>query len=160
MAEVARSFPCPECGEKVAIERIAIVSVHSELDARLNDPEFLRHVVRRQGLAIGAEMTKRGLVTVSNGRADDRNMTVPYRAVAGVVSPTIVATMEERIAKRQDEVAQEVIEDAARRINHFGSHYGYDSVPKSVAREALADALKATRERRRALATVQAEVVT
>jgi hypothetical protein len=138
-----RSYPCPECSETVPQSRLATVSYHSEIDSRIDDPDLMRHVMRSRAAEMGARLLRDGFIQFHRGPIDRRELRFPLRATIGVVSPNHVATLEERIAARQREVAERLISIAAVGINGWGSHYGQDWLFKAQAITSIKEALQA-----------------
>lgn len=140
-----REYPCPECSETVSQDRVSIVTMVTPFDDRNMNPGFLEHIKRSSAHALVDELIKGGFIVLKDGPSDPREFRTSLIATLGVVSPKTVATLEQRVAKRQSEVAQKVVVEAARRIRQWGSAYsGEDgSIRKSQAIDALRDAMKA-----------------
>src|SRR5258708_6332965 len=41
-----RDYPCPECGDQVDMNRVAVLDAHAMIDSRIDDPEFQQHAKR------------------------------------------------------------------------------------------------------------------
>ena len=78
------------------------------------------------------------------------DMSFGVRATLGVVSPSVVASMEQRIAQNQQAVAQEVAKEAAGLIATWNSrHYGPNGyISKDQAISEVKAALSAVLKRR------------
>jgi hypothetical protein len=120
--ESSRSYACPECSDSIPQERLAVVQYHSLVDSRINDPEFVRHAKDSAAHNIVASLLKGGFIRFERGPNDDRELQYPMRATVGVVSLTQVATLEQRIADHQEELARDVIDEAARQIRNWRSN--------------------------------------
>lgn len=137
----SRDFPCPQCSDQVATERLGILQHHAELWR--DDTRYVEAAMTDAAKYLGREMLKHGFIQfeflppakedVFGGR---------LRATVGVVAPTVVASMEERIAERQTEIARHVVSEAARRIYNCGADYGWTSIRKERAEEILHEAIK------------------
>ena len=138
-----RDYPCPECADMIPLARVATVEFHSLLDTRIHDPEFTKHARRRAVQGMLAGIFNKGFVTFEMGKPNTYQMTRPMIATLGVVSPTKIASIEERVAQRQNLVAQAVLDRAARRIRAWASNQQgpTGSVPKEVAIGDFRDAL-------------------
>jgi hypothetical protein len=117
--ETSRSYPCPECSGSIPQERLEVVQYHGMVDMRDydGDPEFKRYVARNAAHNFVDALLQEGFIRYESGPGDSSlGMRVPIRATLGVVSPRHVATLEQRIAVRQEELAREVIIEAERQI--------------------------------------------
>ena len=159
--ETAREFPCPQCSEMVAEQRLHLMQEHSELDTRVRDPEYRRHVEKDAAHRMVAKLIDDGFIKFEWGESNEQRMCRPCVATLGVVSKAVVASLEERIAIKQDDVAREVAEEAKRRISVWGSDYSGDEGPvrKVQAREAVSEALVSVLRKRADLRRAQAETV-
>lgn len=148
--ETSRRYPCPECSETVPQDRIAVMSKHHLVQSGVDDPDFMGHVRRHSAHELIDGLLHRKLISFERGRDDPYEMTFPIIATVGVVSPNVVATLEQRVAERQDEVAREVAAAAAAGIRIWGSHYTGDegSIHKAQAVDAVNEALKRVLEKR------------
>jgi hypothetical protein len=142
--ETARAFPCPECAPKVDHERIALVYSEVQASAQYSaEPEYQAAILRDAAHAIVDELLRGGYIKQVVGDLDNMSMSNPIRCTLGVVSPSVVATMEARIAERQGEVADRVAEEAKRLIGVWGSHYGHTTLTKDQACRSVSEALDA-----------------
>lgn len=140
--ESARNYPCPECADLVPQERLALVQYHSLVDARCTDQEYIEAANNDAAHMLVGALLKGGFIRFEHGKKDARRLTFPVQATIGVVSTKHVATMEERIAERQDTFACEVIAEAALRINEWGSSAGTGAIYKTQAIDELSLALR------------------
>lgn len=155
--ESARTYPCPECSETVKQEQLFVVVEVAEYDAMR--PEFKFHAAKHAAKEMIAALLDRGYIALEVGQHDPARGTIPVRAKLGVVSPRDMERLEERVVAHQETIANAVIERAAQKIDHYGSHYGHESVPKSVAKEALGSALRTVLERREMWTAVALEKI-
>ena len=145
VTESAREFPCPQCSENVPTERIAVVEQVSLFDTRINDPAFLDHVRSCAAHSLIKPLLEAGFITMETGKDDPHNMTRQIIAKLGVVSPKIVATLEERALEAGRKLAAAVVQDAATKIRNWGSEYddGFGSLGKDTSIRLLQEALRA-----------------
>lgn len=137
-----REFPCPECGMSVKQERVAVLEAHAMVDSRIDDPSFADHTHRSAAHQLVEHLLKGGFITFERGPVDQRWMRYPVVASLGAVSPGQVATLEQRVAERQDQVAIAVAREAKRQIDNWGSHYGHADILKRDARAQIDSALQ------------------
>lgn len=144
MTESSREYPCPACADTTRLERVQAAREETLVASYIKDPGFVDHV--RRGLAhqLASHLLERDYIKFERGPEDEQNMRFRMRATVGVVRPGQLDNLDERISERQTEVAQEVIAEAERHINNWGSYYGQQSISKD----------QATREVREALGTV------
>jgi hypothetical protein len=140
--ESSRQYPCPECSESVKQEQLFVVAQVQECNALR--PEFKYHAAKHAAREMVGELVERGYITLEVGQHDPARGTIHVRAKLGVVSPRDVELLEKRIVAHQETIAERVIDIASHKIEHYGSHSGQQSVPKSVARDALASSLGET----------------
>jgi hypothetical protein len=94
-------------------------------------------------LALGRALLMHGLIRFEEGKTDARNLTTPFIATVGAVSPTQVATLEQRIRQHQDRMARELAARAGAEIRNWGSalRYADTRIDKTRALNLIADAL-------------------
>lgn len=148
--ESSRQYPCPECSEQVQFARVGIVGAIHEIDTRIEDPEYIEHVKHTAAHSLIEEIIKGGYVKIESGTPDTRKLNREFRVTLGVVSQKRVATLEERIAQRQIEIAQEVAVEAQFQINNWGSYYGHADILKRDATRMVAEAIKTVLAKRAA----------
>lgn len=115
-----RQFPCPECGPQVSENRVKIMEFGATIAAQALGyfgqggvpAEFVAMAQRDAARTIHEAMLQQGLFSFERGPYDRNDMTEPHYARIGVVAPAVVASMEERIAERQEELAREVVKEA------------------------------------------------
>lgn len=141
----SRTFPCPECSETVAHDRIAIVQHHSIVDTRYgSDPRFIEYVREEAATTLAHSILASNFIQFERGPDDILQMTFPTRATVGVVSPRHVATIEGRIIERQMEIAQEVVRATIAGITNWNSQYSgpEGSISKDQATRQVREALE------------------
>ena len=138
-----RDYPCPECGDVIPLERLATVEFHSMVDARIDDPEFIKHARVNAAHRLIAALLEKKFITFQNGAPISRELKRPLIATVGVVSPTHVASLQERVAKHQEEFAREVVAEAVKEILNWGSYFtGKEgTIQKGHAAEVVRSAL-------------------
>jgi hypothetical protein len=147
-----RDYPCPECGDKIPLERVAVVQFRSQVSSEIDDPGFQEHVRKGTAHHLIAELLDKQFISFEQMAPREGDHMYPLIATLGVVSPSTVATLEERISTRQAELAQEVAAEAKREIANWGSYYHGESGPiyKSQAIDAVNDALRIVLRRKEA----------
>lgn len=159
LATSVATFPCPQCStESIGFNRIDVFTRTIDVPEHINrDPKFMSHLHGCMAHELAEEMIKRGHVEVTRGKEnfrESREGLVSFRGRIAVVAKQSVATMEERIAKRQMDVARELVEATIEEIRNWNSYYtGRDGghVHKDDAIRWLRDALKKVREAREEL---------
>lgn len=151
--ESSRQYPCPECSEAVPFARIGVVGAIKEVDERITDPAYLDHVRHAAAHCLMDEIIKGGYLKVETAPPDTRDMRRAFRVSLGVVSQKQVASLEERIAKRQIEVAHEVVAEAEYQINNWGSYYGHSDILKRDATRMVRESIQAVVAKRAAWKT-------
>lgn len=118
--EASRTYPCPECGtDTVGYDQIAMNIPFSAYDVHHADPaEIDRYVQNQAANAVADLIMREGLLKVRKVK-EEYHMTT-YRCTVGFVSWDKIKPMEDRIAERQFDVAQGVVDDGLARI---GSKY-------------------------------------
>ena len=148
--EASREYACPECSG-VPESRVNILgcaaSIFSPEPIDPNQIEAMRHHMARE---MAENLVKDGFVRIEVGPVGD-DLRSEVTATLGVVSERVVASMEQRIAERQELVAREVTSAAVAGIRVWGSYYTGDdgSISKSQAIDAVREALKAVLEKRK-----------
>lgn len=142
--ETSRVFACPECGDNVDQERVAVLDTHVMVDSHIDDPGFQDHARRAAAHRLVDHLLSGDYITFERGRTDDRNMSYPVVATLGVVSKGKIATLEARIAERQDQLATVAAEEAIRQIDNWGSQSRYTGpdISKRRAAEFIREAVK------------------
>jgi hypothetical protein len=150
MQESSRSYPCPECSDKVPFAQVGVVTSTVTIETRISDPKYLEHVKHSAAMGLMDEIIRAGYVQIEVGPDDTREFRREYRVTLGVVSPKQVATLEERVAGRQTEVAHAVVKEAEHQINNWGSFYGHADILKRDATRMVREAIQAVLAKRAA----------
>lgn len=117
LGESSREFPCPQCCETVKVGQVGAIREETFGASQLrNDPGFIDHVKGWLVSAIGAQLLKSGYINFQSG--PDSDFKFQMVATVGMVHPSKLDTLEQRIAERQAEVAKEVANEAARQIDN------------------------------------------
>ncbi len=150
MVDSSREYPCPECADVTRLERVQAAREETFAATYIKEPGFLDHV--RRGLAhqLAGHLLEHGYIKFERGPQDEQNMRFQMRGTVGVVRPGQLDNLEERIAERQVEVAQEVANEAVKQINNWGSHYGHSEILKRDANRMVGDAIKIVLDKRAA----------
>jgi hypothetical protein len=142
---MSREYPCPECSvDVVPISRLWVAKHAGRFDRR-----YLPVMQKSMAHALIDSLLERGMFMFRQDDPDDRG---GVRLVASVafVAPAHVATLEQRVAERQFEVAEAVVEATVEEVANWGSHYQGrtgGSVDKSQAIGWMRTALKKVREK-------------
>jgi hypothetical protein len=150
MEESAREYPCPGCSESIPFARVGIVGALKVMDTRIDDPKYIEHVKHACAHSLIEEIIKGGYVKIERAPPDTQQMRQELRVTLGVVSQKQVATLEERVASRQIEIAQEVANEAEAGINNYGSYYGHADILKRDATREVREAIKTVLAKREA----------
>ena len=142
MEESSREYPCPECSETVPFARIGVLGAMQAMDTRIDDPKYIEHVKRAAAHSLIEEAIKGGYVKIESGPPDSRQLRQEFRVSLGVVSQKQIATLEERVAARQIDIAQEVAAEAVAQIDNCGSYYGHVDILKRDAARMVRDSIK------------------
>lgn len=127
-----RAYPCPECGELVDTQRVAVVTAQRQFPEHV-PPEYAE---KYAGASIGGYLQEGGFIATRFGDISPDGWTRHVRYAVRVVSPSVVATMEQRISARQMEVAIAVVEEATQNIRNWGERQAIASI--NVALDAVA----------------------
>lgn len=141
----SRTYACPECGPSIDQERIALLYTKQDVSAHpsyMNDDRYHEAMLRDAAHCFVDMLLRDGYIKQERGSVDTDKMVYEIRSTLGVVSPSVVASMEARIAERQGEVAVEVANEAMRLINHWGSHYGTTTLSKVEACRFVQEAVR------------------
>jgi hypothetical protein len=129
-----REYPCPECSEKIPLEKIEIVQVEEYIPLEYKvDFDLLEHIKQGMAAQIGDFLYKEGMITYKTGKEDLYTRSKPIRAKLGVLSPRQVKTFEERVNDRQLDVASSLVNEAVSQIRNWGSLFDSEYISKTVA---------------------------
>lgn len=140
--EAYREYACPECGEQISFERVAVVQMHSYISSEIKEPGFKEYAERSIRAQLTHKLADSKFIALEQGDIDNIHFRFALRATIGVVSPEHVATLEDRVASRQMEVAKEVVAEAHKEISNWGSFYGHSDILKRDAGYCLDQAFK------------------
>lgn len=143
-----REYPCPECADVTRLERVQAAREETFAASYIKAEGFIEHV--KDGLAhqLAGYLLRNGFIRFERGPEDEQEMRFAMRATVGVVRPNQLDNLEERIAERQTEVAQEVVAEAERQINNWGSYYGHRDISKDQAAREVREAFGAVLKKR------------
>ncbi len=150
IGESSREYPCPECSEAVPFARVGVVGSITAMDTRIDDPKYIDHVKNEAAHALVEEIIKGGYIKIERGPEDTQELRREFRVTLGVVSQRQVATLEERVASRQIEIAQQVASEAEAQINNWGSYYGHPDILKQDATRMVRESIKTVLAKRTA----------
>lgn len=147
-----REYACPECTYKVPVDQVAIVDSRVlvgaiELDTSKAGADLVRHVENAAIYKLMLALVSGGYIKVARAPLVGSVHAYPFTATIGVVSKSAVATMEARIAERQDLVAHAVEGEAVRQLHEWGSNRGTQNISKAMARQIIGDAVRVVIER-------------
>lgn len=151
--ETHRTYPCPECAPGASIERVKTfeVSAIERVDVRLQrDKNYNLHVRRSTANRLVDQMLDGGVIDYFTRPAVDHHG-LPVCALVAKVAVISIAdrkSIEARIAEHQEAVAAEVVEEAIKGINVWGSAHGQITIDKDQARSSVRHALRVVLERR------------
>lgn len=148
MEETSRQYPCPECAPTTSEDRVALLKVKGVVAIRTHDRQFDEHVRKSLAHDLVDAILRAGHITFTKEEPDECTMTETMHATLGIVSAATVASMEERIAERQMEVAAKLAGAAADEIRVWGRDYSGDNgnISKGQAVDAVARAFRAIQE--------------
>lgn len=145
----SRDFPCPECSDVVPITKVHAEQLETLADSRYEgDPSFMEHVRESLAFDLAAHLLRHGYIYFERRPTNRLNYQFAMRATIGVVTKKQADSLEERIAARQIELAQEVVTEAKAQIDNWGSDYGHTDILKRDARQQVDDAMKVVLKRR------------
>jgi uncharacterized protein with PIN domain len=144
MEETSRQYPCPECAPKASEDNVAMVKYGAELAVHDEGPEYERYARKSLAHSLVDAILRNGYIAFTKGERDTWQRTQMMRATLGVVSAATVASMEQRIAARQMNVAAQLVDAAAHEIRIWAMHFTGDegNISKGQAVDAIARAFK------------------
>lgn len=150
LRESSREYPCPECSDVVPVERLVIVKTERFANSiPEQDPRYVDAVKHQMMHMLVDDMIRQDLVKFERGPTDTVQMRFAVQMTVGVVAPRAVTTLAERIEQHQEALAREVMAEAKRQINNWGSYYGQTSLTKAQAGDSVNSALTAVLEARK-----------
>lgn len=142
MDETSRVYPCPECGDAVKQDRVAVLDAHTMVDSRIDDPAFHNYTRRAAAHRLVDHLLEGDYIAFERGKPDARRLQYPIVATLGVVSKGQVATIEARATERGMQLAQAAADQAIREIDNWGSYYGHPDILKRDAARFIHAAVK------------------
>jgi hypothetical protein len=146
--EAAREYPCPECADVVRLERVQAAREEGFAATYIKDLGYIQHAQESLAHQLVSFLLRHQYIKFERGPDDDREMWFGMRATIGVVRPNQLDNLEERIAERQTEVAQEVSAEAIHQVNNWGSHYGHADILKRDATRLIGEATQSVLKKR------------
>jgi len=149
--EVAyKDYACPECkADTVAFSKVVTLT---EVDRVLDGYGDNIETILRSGIAmqLARQMLDKNLIEFRRGPSD--GLVTPFGGIVNVVSKEASATLEQRVAARQEEVAREVVAEVTADIQNWGSASRYldGRIEKHQAYQFMREALERVLERRKA----------
>ena len=149
VSESYRTYPCPECADRLDDSKVMILQGRaSGRTEYFTDAGFVRHIQKNIAYGLAQEFLENGLIAFSEPKAlhdsDPWFGDTEVTGTLGAVSMATVATMEQRIAERQFEMAEKLASAAAEKIRHWDSSHTDDGGPiyKNLAVQYIWDALR------------------
>ena len=122
-----------ECSDQVSQDRLALVEYHTSIASHISDPDFINYAKKNAAHMIAYKLLEDGFIKFYKGPNNLNDLTFELRATIGVVAPKQVVTIEERVTQHQEELAKEVVEEAIRQIDLWGSAFVGETIRKSDA---------------------------
>lgn len=142
MTEVqVRHYSCPECGDYVSMDRVSVLEYVTGLEVLQGGEELMRVAEQGARASLGRVVAEFPGVQVERSTRRGYPETA-IRARVGVVSQGALSTIEQRVRRRQEAVANEVVEEALLRVTKWDSDRGAESVAKSVVHYLIGEALR------------------
>lgn len=141
-----REFPCPNCAPKADDNRVLTMEASIDVQVEyLKEPGYVAAAHHQAARMLADEMLEQGYIAVRKDADDSGDDPFFPRkriyATVGVVTPKVVRDLKLRIAEHQDRVARDVIVEATRKIDVWGSSFGATGIAKHDARRFLMEAL-------------------
>jgi hypothetical protein len=146
MPEAFRTYDCPECGPlRIKTERFKAGKVMTFMDQdQMTTPaakEWWYKAAREtMGRMIAQKMIDEGFIEFERLEPDAYHGEGILASFYGAL-PKHTEPMEQRIAERQMEVAEEVAAEAKRLIHNWGSYYHWDTIRKDEAAREISAAV-------------------
>ncbi|AZO29390.1 hypothetical protein [Mesorhizobium sp. M1B.F.Ca.ET.045.04.1.1] len=123
---------------------MAVMKVSGQAVVRSYELEYEEYVRKSLAHDLVDLIFRSGHITFTKDKPDEGTMTETIRATIGIVSAATVASMEERIAERQMELASKLVGAAAEEIRVWDSYYTGDggNISKGQAVDAVSRAFK------------------
>ncbi len=155
-----RTFPCPECGDTVPLERVAVLDTHTMVDSMyVGHEDFERWAMESVAHQMVDHLLREGYIAFEKGRVSFCETAFPLVATLGVVSRGQVKKFEDRIAERQGQVARAVVLEAIRQIDNWGLYNQRSSISKSTVVNLLWKSLEGVLKKWSRTSSFQAEQI-
>jgi len=158
MLEVShRDYPCPECSDVTPVARVHAVQTESfvaSYGGYVNDPEFIDHVQRGLAHYLADYLLRHDYIEFKRGPEDREQMRWEMVATIGVVPKTKLDDLEQRIAARQLEIANEAIAEAKAQVSSWGSYYGHSEILKRDALRLIGESVQRALDKRAAFKVI------
>lgn len=144
--ESSREYDCPECGPtRIKVEKFSAMKVLSlaEMDqmSEATKTWWRENVSKHMGRMIAERLIDDGMIEFTKLEPDAYHPE-GMQARIYVATPKHWEPIEERIAARQMDVADEVATEAKRLIDNWGSYFGHAEILKCDARREIDDAIR------------------
>jgi hypothetical protein len=150
-----RQFPCPACAPWAEVERVKVMRSHCIVVCHLKDNAeamaYARHSAAHnlvEGLIENDDFLRITTRPAPVSAALDPD-SVQVQVTLGVISKSTVATIEERVAQHQEDLAREVMAEAIKQIGIWGSFCKDETISKDQAVRSVEGALDTVLARRK-----------
>lgn len=150
--ESSREYDCPECGPtRIKVEKFSAMKVKTFMEAdqmsEATKTWWRENVSKHMGRMIAERLIDDGMIEFTKLEPDAYHGD-GMQASIYVATPKHWEPIEERIAARQMDVADEVANEASRRIENWGSYYTVHEIGKGTAQREIADAVRYVKAKR------------
>lgn len=141
-----RDYPCPECStEFIPAEKLSIETVQSPEMRSVSeeDREKLDGYVRQSmALELGDFLLRHDLIRFEEKPGGSEVWpTIRVRATVAVAAPKRVMSFEERVNKRQFEMATKLVDNVRDKIEDWGHEVGARNISKGAASDIVHEEL-------------------
>lgn len=147
-----REFPCPACGESVAVDQLYIVRQDCLIDAaRRGEEAFTRMAMQETADQLARSLMESGYIVYTISPENPFHMSRKVMATVAVAAPEKTRSLATQIEAASEGLAREVADEAKSRVCVWGSHYhGREGgvIDKSIALQFIDEALKEVLKRR------------
>jgi len=131
--DISREYPCPECSDQVLQNQVSLVEYHSSVVSYIKGSDFVDYAKKNAAHILAYKLLEDGFITFVRGPDNLDDFTFELRATIGVVLPKHVAAIEEKVTQHQEELAEEVVEEAIHQIDLWRSAFADETIRKSDA---------------------------
>ena len=114
-----REYACPECGGVVQAEKLVIVEAFTTVHSQITESLIAPHVHGNIASLLGAKLFENNLITFDKSPGAEYSLTYQVRGRIVVASQRVVATLEQRIAEREPDLAREIVAEAYQEIGQW-----------------------------------------